>query len=197
MIISLGLELPQASSNLPGDFGRAGLSAELYEPAGVSLFGLAPDDAYRAVDVAITAVGSYPAVSPLPEPPEETKVSNSGHRRFVFCGAGVGSLRLDVIQRPCPWSPDFPPAEPARRAITRVPPARQLSIKFVGRAIQATDPRANLSVPAQSARSTIARFLHRSWFVSRSAPKILHQLFRHVASLPHRLRPGFCVLRMV
>ncbi len=68
MIISLGLELPRASSNLPEDLGRAGLSAELYEPAGVSLFGLAPDDAYRAVDVAIPAVGSYPAVSPLPEP---------------------------------------------------------------------------------------------------------------------------------
>ena len=29
MIISLGLELPQASSNLPEDLGRAGLSAEL------------------------------------------------------------------------------------------------------------------------------------------------------------------------
>ncbi|SLM43571.1 hypothetical protein NSND_61004 [Nitrospira sp. ND1] len=29
VIISLGLELPRASSNLPGNFGRAGLSAEL------------------------------------------------------------------------------------------------------------------------------------------------------------------------
>ena len=35
---------------------------------GVFLFGLASSDAYPAGDVAITAVGSYPAVSPLPDP---------------------------------------------------------------------------------------------------------------------------------
>ncbi|ULA59297.1 MAG: hypothetical protein LZF60_120036 [Nitrospira sp.] len=34
VIISLGLELPRASSNLPGDFGRAGLSAELLRALG-------------------------------------------------------------------------------------------------------------------------------------------------------------------
>ena len=69
MIISLGLELPRASSNLPEDLGRAGLVCQaLASATGVPLFGLAPDDAYRAVDVAITAVGSYPTVSPLPEP---------------------------------------------------------------------------------------------------------------------------------
>ena len=38
------------------------------EWTGIFLFGLAPGDAYRAVDVTITAVGSYPTVSPLPEP---------------------------------------------------------------------------------------------------------------------------------
>jgi len=36
--------------------------------AGVFLFGLASGDAYRAGDVTITAVGSYPTVSPLPDP---------------------------------------------------------------------------------------------------------------------------------
>ena len=40
-----------------------------------------------------------------------TEAHRTGHRRSVLCGAGVGSLRLDVIQRPCPWSPDFPPVE--------------------------------------------------------------------------------------
>jgi hypothetical protein len=38
------------------------------EAAVVFLFGLASSDAYRAGDVAIPAVGSYPAVSPLPDP---------------------------------------------------------------------------------------------------------------------------------
>jgi len=34
----------------------------------VFLFGLASGDAYRAGDVTTTAVGSYPTVSPLPDP---------------------------------------------------------------------------------------------------------------------------------
>ncbi len=32
------------------------------------LFGLAPDGVFRAADIAIDAVGSYPAISPLPAP---------------------------------------------------------------------------------------------------------------------------------
>src|SRR5208283_4897783 len=32
------------------------------------LFGLAPDGVFRAADIAIGAVGSYPAISPLPAP---------------------------------------------------------------------------------------------------------------------------------
>lgn len=105
------------------------LRRALASTARVFLFGLAPGDAYRASDVTIPAVGSYPAVSPLPEPLRVTEVPHTGHRRFVFCGAGVGSLRLDVIQRPCPWSPDFPPVEQARRASTRAPPTRNESIR--------------------------------------------------------------------
>ena len=38
------------------------------EATAVFLFGLASSDAYRAGDVAIPAVGSYPTVSPLPDP---------------------------------------------------------------------------------------------------------------------------------
>jgi hypothetical protein len=42
-----------------------------------SLFGLAPGGVYRAVSVAVDAVGSYPTLSPLP---------TSKGRRFAFCG---------------------------------------------------------------------------------------------------------------
>lgn len=68
VIISLGSELPQTSSDLPEDLGRASRSPHSEEAAAVFLFGLASSDAYRAGDVAIPAVGSYPAVSPLPDP---------------------------------------------------------------------------------------------------------------------------------
>ena len=69
MIISLGFELPRTSSDLPEDLDRASRFAGLViSPASVFLFGLAPGDAYRASDVTITAVGSYPTVSPLPDP---------------------------------------------------------------------------------------------------------------------------------
>jgi hypothetical protein len=69
VIISLGFELPRTSSDLPEDLGRASRSpAFRRKPTGVFLFGLASGDAYPASDVATTAVGSYPTVSPLPEP---------------------------------------------------------------------------------------------------------------------------------
>ncbi len=69
MIISLGSELPRTSSDLPEDLGRASRSPTFRrKPTDVFLFGLASGDAYRASDVATTAVGSYPAVSPLPDP---------------------------------------------------------------------------------------------------------------------------------
>ena len=78
MIISLGSELPRTSSDLPEDLGRASRSPTLRrKPTDVFLFGLASGDAYRAGDVATTAVGSYPTVSPLPEPrrPDENPVA--------------------------------------------------------------------------------------------------------------------------
>jgi hypothetical protein len=68
-IISLGSELPRTSSDLPEDLGRASRSPQSgMNAAVVFLFGLASSDAYRAGDVTIPAVGSYPAVSPLPDP---------------------------------------------------------------------------------------------------------------------------------
>ena len=69
VIISLGFELPRTSSDLPEDLGRASRSPTLRrKPTDVFLFGLASGNAYRAGDVATAAVGSYPTVSPLPEP---------------------------------------------------------------------------------------------------------------------------------
>ena len=69
VIISLGFKSPRTSSDLPEDLGRASRSpAFRRKPADVFLFGLASGDAYRASDVATTAVGSYPTVSPLPDP---------------------------------------------------------------------------------------------------------------------------------
>ena len=56
IIIYLGPTLPLVSSNLPGALG--GLST--------LLFGLASDGVYTAMTVTSHAVGSYPAVSPLP-----------------------------------------------------------------------------------------------------------------------------------
>ncbi len=69
VIISLGSELPRTSSDLPEDLGRASRSPTFRrKPTDVFLFGLASGDAYRASDVTTTAVGSYPTVSPLPDP---------------------------------------------------------------------------------------------------------------------------------
>jgi len=69
----------------------------------VPLFGFAPGDAYPATCVTTSAVGSYPTISPLPD---WSKCLS--HRRYLFCGAGVGLLRLGVTQHLALWSPDFP-----------------------------------------------------------------------------------------
>ena len=66
VIIRLGIGSPQSSSGSPAPLppnerwmNRARLQR--------SLFGLAPRGVYRALDVTIEAVGSYPTFSPLPE----------------------------------------------------------------------------------------------------------------------------------
>ena len=60
-VIPLGAALPRRSSSLPGSNASR---------VGAPLFGLAPDGVYRASPVASPAVGSYPTVSPLPDPPK-------------------------------------------------------------------------------------------------------------------------------
>ena len=70
VVIYLGLSLPADSSVLPDH--RAG------HPIAV-LFGLAAGGVCTAGPVTRSAVGSYPAFSPLPVS------SGEDHRRYVFC----------------------------------------------------------------------------------------------------------------
>src|SRR5690606_36959723 len=41
-----------------------------------------------------------------------------GHRRSVSVALSFGSRRLDIIQHPALWSPDFPPAANSRRRLS-------------------------------------------------------------------------------
>ena len=91
-VIPLGVTLPQRSSSLPGSS-----ASRLNAP----LFGLAPDGVCRAVRVTTAAVGSYPTVSPLPDPLRAIG-------GVLSVPLSVASRRLDVIQHPALRSPDFP-----------------------------------------------------------------------------------------
>jgi hypothetical protein len=74
------------------------------------IFGLAPAGVYRAAHVAMSAVGSYPTVSPLP--PED------GGLFSVALSVTDGSRHScpGVTWQPVHWSPDFP-----RIGITWIP----------------------------------------------------------------------------
>jgi hypothetical protein len=67
-VIPLGRRLPGGSSNLPG-----GSASHAIAP----LFGLAPDGVWSAVPVTRSAVGSYPTVSPSPDPARPSKTRGS------------------------------------------------------------------------------------------------------------------------
>ena len=60
------------------------------------MLGLAPDEVYTATSITGSAVGSYPAFSPLP-------VGGS-----FSVALSVALLHLGVTQHPVPRSPDFP-----------------------------------------------------------------------------------------
>jgi hypothetical protein len=79
MVICLRRPSPAASSSLPAAHRcpKAPVRAVWVTPR--RLFGLAPTGGYRAVAVASGAVGSYPTVSPLPDP------ASAGHRRSALC----------------------------------------------------------------------------------------------------------------
>lgn len=61
-------------------------------PSMSSLFGFAPGGVYRAAPVASRAVGSYPTLSPLPQPRP---------RRFAFCGTIPGVTPAGRYPAPC------------------------------------------------------------------------------------------------
>ena len=67
--IRLGRPLPAASNDLPGS--RRARAAPCHGPKAraPALFGLSSDGVCRARGVTVAAVGSYPTVSPLPDPP--------------------------------------------------------------------------------------------------------------------------------
>ena len=62
---------------------------------------------------------------------DQIESSRHGHRRFVFCGAGVGLLRLGVTQRPAHGVRTFL-STPQHRAITRPSQPHGYSIKKAG-----------------------------------------------------------------
>ncbi len=107
-VIPLGLASPQASSGLPEGNGRATLNA--------FLFGFAPRGVFTAVPVTRNAVGSYPAISPLPVKASILKASISFPEAMATGGIfsvalSVGLLLPAVSRHAALWSPDFPLAK--------------------------------------------------------------------------------------
>jgi len=70
----------------------------------ISLLDLAPGGVYLASSVTTGAVGSYPAVSPLPEISHKSDF----FRRSILCGTFHRSPGVRVTDHPALWSPDFP-----------------------------------------------------------------------------------------
>jgi hypothetical protein len=122
-VIHLGRQLPDGSSNLPGDSASRAIAP---------LFGLAPDGVCRAASVTRSAVGSYPmtsrpsmalagtrTVSPSPDPPpfslqkRDFAASRPQSRvwaigRLFSVALSIASRRPVVNRHPALWSPDFP-----------------------------------------------------------------------------------------
>ncbi len=94
-VIPLGLTSPSGSSSQPGSGASHAIA---------SLFGLAPDGVYRAGPVTRPAVGSYPTVSPLPDPERIRAIGG-----LFSVALSVASRRPAVSRHPALWSPDFPP----------------------------------------------------------------------------------------
>ena len=112
--IYLGLTLPSASSVLPDR--RAG------HPIAI-LFGLAAGGVYTAGPVTRTAVGSYPAISPLPV---TFRRSIGG---MLSVALSIGSHRLAVNQHRALAARTFLRQEPALGRIHRRPCIRLWSLQ--------------------------------------------------------------------
>jgi len=101
------------------------------------LFGLAPDGVFRASAIALGAVGSYPAFSPLP--PAEARgglfsVALSVERQLSLPPEYIPRLAAEVTRHRALWSSDFPP--PSRKRDGSDPPPfqnqRKPSVKGTG-----------------------------------------------------------------
>ncbi len=120
-VIPLGRRLPDGSSNLPGSSASHAIAP---------LFGLAPDGVWRAVPVARSAVGSYPTVSPSPDPPPlrarplalplQQRASQAIGRLFSV-PLSIASRRPAVSRHPALRSPDFPLRSRQHHAATARP----------------------------------------------------------------------------
>jgi hypothetical protein len=119
-VIHLGRQLPAGSSNLPGDSASRAIAP---------LFGLAPDGVCRAASVTRSAVGSYPAVSPSPDPTpfslrerdfaaSRPRSQASAMGRLFSVALSIASRRPVVNRHPALRSPDFPPC---KRIAQRLP----------------------------------------------------------------------------
>ncbi len=91
----LGYGCPQPPCGLPGSACMARRATS------TPLFGLAPDEVYRAASVAGSAVSSYLTFSPLPR----RKLRRGG---MFSVALSVGSPPLGVTQHPALRSSDFP-----------------------------------------------------------------------------------------
>ncbi len=126
--MSLGPMLPQASSDLPENFGRANLSRtspnrpRKRRPAmrdagqavrGVLLFGLAPGDAYPAIHVAMDAVGSYSTFSPLPRKPRPYRTAHP--EAVCFLRRSCRIAPPGRYPAPCPLESGLSSHRPASR----------------------------------------------------------------------------------
>ena len=89
--------------------GQSVCTTPVRSRAHVFLFGLAPGDAYPAGDVTIPAVGSYPTVSPLPEPRRPDGIPSPWPSAVYFLWCWCRIAPPGSYPAPCPWSPDFPP----------------------------------------------------------------------------------------
>ncbi len=111
-IIPLVDALPRRSSSLPGDSASS---------VNVPLFGLAPDGVCRAVRVTTSAVGSYPAVSPLPD----LRRAIGGLLSVALSVALTRRLwRPAVSRHPALWGPDFPRCANTPRLPSELPGAQ-------------------------------------------------------------------------
>ena len=93
---------PVPAALTPNRFGA------LTRAASRRLFGLAPDEVFRAADITIGAVGSYPAISPLPAP--EADEAGGLFSVALSVNPTLHRAALACERHRALWSLDFPPS---------------------------------------------------------------------------------------